>query len=136
MKETLHNIPVSEYTSYSPITVQKDTPYLHIIDIMDREGIRHLPVMEDSKVIGIVSQRNLKVFSQYDQTHALLAEDLMTANPFTVNNTDSLEATAFEMSKRKIGSAIVLDEKSELAGVFTTTDALNALIEIIRGDFA
>ena len=37
------------------------------------------------------------------------------------------------MSSKKLGSAIVLDEQGDLAGIFTTTDALNALVEVIRG---
>lgn len=130
----LKRIPVSEFTSFSPWTVGADAPYLEILEIIAREGVRHLPVLDAGEVVGVVSQRNLKVFSEYPETHTLTARDLMAENPFTVRADQSLEETAFEMSKRKIGSAVVLDDKGELAGVFTTTDALNALIEIIRGD--
>jgi acetoin utilization protein AcuB len=56
----------------------------------------------------------------------------MALNPITVNSQTSLDEVAFEMSKNKIGSVIVNDEEDKFLGIFTATDALNALIEIAR----
>jgi acetoin utilization protein AcuB len=132
MIDRLKNIPVDEFTSRAPEVVFPETPYAEICEIMRCQDIRHLPVVEGKKVVGIISDRNLKLPS--DIINHLTAKDIMVKNPYSVALSDSLESVAFEMSKHKIGSAVVNDGNGELAGIFTTTDALNALIEVIRGD--
>ncbi|HOM14314.1 MAG TPA: CBS domain-containing protein, partial [Rubrivivax sp.] len=52
--------------------------------------------------------------------------------PLTVNAAAPLDEVAYAMSERKVGSAIVNDENGEFLGIFTATDALNALIELTR----
>ena len=54
----------------------------------------------------------------------------MSLEPLMVYANDKLSDVAFQLSSAKIGSAIVLDEDSKIFGIFTTTDALNALVEI------
>jgi CBS domain-containing protein len=61
------------------------------------------------------------------------AADIMSADPFTVVATAPLDEVAYAMSEKKIGSVIVNDEDGQFLGIFTASDALNALIEIIRG---
>ncbi len=56
----------------------------------------------------------------------------MARDPVTVSSQDSLDKVAFEMSQNKIGSVLVNDENENFLGIFTATDALNALIEIAR----
>ena len=56
----------------------------------------------------------------------------MTADPYTVSIEANLDDVAFEMSRNKYGSAIVMDNNDEVYGIFTSTDALNALIEVLR----
>ena len=56
----------------------------------------------------------------------------MAEHPLTVSASLPLDEVAYAMSERRVGSAIVNDEKGELLGIFTATDALNALIEIVR----
>ena len=54
----------------------------------------------------------------------------MTPRPFCVNEGDSLQATAKELDRRRIGSALVLDGSGRLTGIFTEADAVRALAEI------
>ena len=56
----------------------------------------------------------------------------MAAAPLTVSASTPLDEVAFAMSDMKVGSVIVNDEDGRFLGIFTATDALNALIEIIR----
>lgn len=69
----------------------------------------------------------------------LTVEEFTTPNPVapdpvTVRTNDPLDEVAYRMSDLKIGSVIVLDEYGSFYGIFTATDALNALIEVVRGD--
>ncbi len=60
----------------------------------------------------------------------------MTANPYIVEPDVELEKVVFHMSKNKIGSAIVKFDGGANTefGIFTSTDALNALLEVLRGE--
>jgi len=57
----------------------------------------------------------------------------MEHSPYVVESGTPLDQVALEMSNRKIGSAIVRNFDSFNYGIFTSTDALNALIEVVRG---
>ena len=60
----------------------------------------------------------------------MTVEDIMNPNLFSVYRNEGLGEVAFQLSSQKVGSALVLDESGEVYGIFTTTDALNALVEI------
>jgi CBS domain-containing protein len=62
------------------------------------------------------------------------AEDFMTAAPYCVPAGTPLEEVAFEMSAHKFGSVLVTDEDGNVSGIFTSIDALNALVEVLRGE--
>jgi acetoin utilization protein AcuB len=126
-------IPVDEYTTPSPVTVDADTPMCDLIELMQDKEIRHIPVVSADAAIGIISDRDVRMVMNVEGAQALRARDLMHADPFTVESGTSLEDVVFAMSKNKIGSAIVNDN-GNIVGIFTSTDALNALVEVLRGD--
>lgn len=130
----LFNIPVDEFTTPDPVTATETTSIDDLVGIMKTHGIRHLPILRKEKVVGIISERDVRIASALTKREKMQvqASDIMTTNPVTVSNQSSIEEVAFEMSQKKIGSVIVNDENDNLLGIFTATDALNALIEIAR----
>lgn len=129
------NIPaVEEFTTPNPITATEDFKIEDLNKLMKENGIRHLPIIKNQKIVGIVSDRDVKFASglSTNDKNQLRAGDIMVVNPVTVTSTSSLDAVAMEMSSKKIGSVIVYDENDVFLGIFTATDALNALIEIVR----
>lgn len=126
-------IPVDEYTTPSPVTVDAATPMSDLIELMQNNEIRHIPVVSDERAIGIISDRDVRMVMNVEGARSLRARDVMHADPFTVESGTSLEDVVFAMSKNKIGSAIVNDN-GNIVGIFTSTDALNALVEVLRGD--
>lgn len=131
--EKIKKIPVEEFTSVNPITVNASSLINEVKNLMIENNFRHMPVMENGEVVGILSDRDIAIAHRFDPNFKLQAKDLMTTHPYTVNVSDSIEEVVFNMSKNKIGSAIVLDDSGQIYGIFTSTDALNALVEIIRG---
>lgn len=127
-------LPVEEFTTPDPITAGPDTSILELGQIMKEHGIRHIPVIEKDRIIGIVSDRDLKVAACLNSSEKsmVLAKDIMVRDPLTVSSESPLDEVAYLMSKNKIGSVIVNDENSQFLGIFTATDALNALIEVVR----
>ncbi|MFN9068923.1 MAG: CBS domain-containing protein, partial [Bdellovibrionales bacterium] len=92
-------------------------------------------VTKGNAIVGILSDRDVRVALGLSAREKFLvtAKDIMIPEPFTVDSQDTLESVAFLMSEKKIGSVLVM-EGQEFTGIFTVTDALNALIEISRGD--
>lgn len=130
----LLNYPVEEFTTPISVTATEDESLAQLSELMQQYGVRHIPIIQNKSVIGIVSQRDLNLvlgLSYYDQT-VVRAYDIMVKNPICVSAGATLDDVALEMSQRKIGSVIVNDENDQYYGIFTMTDALNALVEILR----
>lgn len=132
--QVLKDISIEDYTTPCPVTVGKDESIQKVIEVMDKDHIRHIPVMNGDKVAGIISERDILTILATKVEGDITAGEVMTPNPFTVGPNSTLDEVAYEMSSNKIGSAVVIDDHSNLLGIFTTTDALNALIEIVRGE--
>ena len=126
--------PVEEFTTPDPVTADAGTMVDDLRLLMERHGIRHLPIVQDGAVVGIVSDRDVRLFAGLSaaEKFQVQASDIMAENPLSVTASTPLDEVAFLMSERKVGSVIVNDEEGALLGIFTATDALNALIEIIR----
>lgn len=127
-------MPVEEFTTPNPVTATEDADITELVSLMKANGIRHLPIVRGSKVVGIISDRDLRLAAGlYTRGKMeIKAHEIMVVEPITVSAETSLDEVAFEMSKNKIGSVIVNDENDNFLGIFTATDALNALIEIAR----
>lgn len=127
------NLPVEEFTTPDPITVTEDMSIDELNMLMSEHGIRHLPVVRDGMPVGVISDRDVRLFTGLSvaEKFQVCAGDIMSPEPLTVNSTTPLDEVAFLMSENKVGSVIVLED-GQLLGIFTATDALNALIEVIR----
>lgn len=127
-------LPVEEFTTPNPITATEDMSIDEVLELMSEHGVRHLPVMRDDEVVGVISDRDLRLARGLSDEHKfqVRAGDIMSADPVAVTADMPLDDVAFTMSDRKIGSVIVNERDGTLLGIFTVTDALNALIEITR----
>lgn len=130
------SVPVEEFTTPDPITATEDLTVDDLQQLMDNHGIRHLPIVRNKTVVGIISDRDVRLVSGLTavEKNQVCAADIMKPEPLTVSSTTPLDEVAYAMSEHKVGSAIVNDEDGQLLGIFTATDALNALIEIARGE--
>jgi acetoin utilization protein AcuB len=128
------NVPVSEFTTPDPITVSEDMLIDDLRQLMEKHGIRHLPVVRGDTVVGVISDRDVRLFSGLTvaEKFQVQAADIMATDPLTVSASTPLDEVAYAMSEKKVGSVIVKDEDDQFLGIFTVTDALNALIEIVR----
>lgn len=130
----IQNITVDEFTTPSPISVRTNETLESVWAIMQENGIRHVLVSENDQIVGILSERDLTTFSQAEYFKTLQAKDVMSKDLITVTPDAKLFEVALNMSEKKIGSTVVQDENSDYLGIFTSTDALNALVEVLRGD--
>ena len=134
--EKLQNLTVSVFTTPCPKVVSPDASLEELEKLMKENGIRHIPVMENKKLVGIISERDVYFVYRLGLSANCKAGDVMQKNPYQVHPETKISEVAFYMSKNKYGSALVTatDGGGGDLGIFTSTDALNALIEILRGD--
>ena len=131
--EKLRNLRVEEFTTPCLTSVSSETSLAELERLMKEGNIRHIPVKEKDKVLGIISERDVYFSYRLGDADKITAQDIMQKNPYQVDSLTKISEVAFHMSKNKFGSALVIGADGDL-GIFTSIDALNALIEIIRGD--
>lgn len=127
-------VPVEEFTTPDPISIEENLGFAELLKLMTSQDIRHLPVMRDGELIGIISDRDVRLFAGMPEADraGLTAADIMSEDLISVEASTPLDQVAQLMSAKKISSLIVT-ENNEFLGIFTASDALNALIEILRG---
>jgi len=123
---------IEEFTTPDPRTVNPETSVNDVIKIFREFGFRHIPVVQEGRAVGIISDRDILLARPMGVSEILRAKEVMTSNPYSVSIDTPLEDVALELSKRKFGSAMVYDRENKFYGIFTATDALNALVEILR----
>lgn len=126
----IEEIKVEEYTSPAVVTIASTEDLDRALELFQEHGIRHLPVTVNGEIGGIISERDVLTHIGKDWSKMVKVEDIMSTSVLTVHKNDSLGHVAYQLSSQKVGSALVLDDEGELYGIFTTTDALNALVEI------
>jgi len=131
-QEMLDNLIIDEYTSFCAYTGHPGESVLDMMREMKEHNIRHLPIVRDKVVLGIVTDRDLNLVINSEEGRKLTAEDVMIPEPFVVKAGTSLRDVVFEMSEKKIGSAIVENYENDDIGIFTSVDALNALVEVLQ----
>lgn len=129
------SVPVDEFTTPDPVTAAEDMAIDDVRSLMEEHGIRHLPVVRGDSVVGVISDRDVRLVSGLTaaEKRQVRAADIMASDPVSVRAATPLDEVAYVMSEKKVGSVIVMDEDDRFVGIFTATDALNALIEVVRG---
>ena len=130
----LASITVEEFSTPSPIKVKSNEKLSDIWKLMQTQSIRHVLVEDQNNIVGIVSERDITTFSQSEDFSSYVAQDVMSKDLLTASPETNLYDVALEMSEKKVGSTLVSDPGTDYLGIFTATDALNALVEVLRGD--
>lgn len=125
--------PVQKYMTTSPVSLRPDDTIAQAHALMRELNIRHLPVCEGSRVVGILSDGDLfRAEGLRDaDPNRLRASDVMSHDPYTVSPQAPLDEVVQEMARKKFGSAVVVDNQ-QVVGVFTATDALGAFAELLH----
>ena len=111
----------------APHTVGVDQLAKHAAELMHEHRIRHLPVLRGGKVVGMVSDRDLRfLFDAGSDAETMPVEEAMSIEVYTAESGTSARKVAKAMAEQKIGSAVVV-EGPKVVGIFTTIDALEAL---------
>ncbi len=127
---------IQNYMTTTPISVDRTETIASAHQRMREHSIRHLPVLEGDKLVGIVSQRDLHLIETIRDVDAdeVTVDDAMMP-PYTVSPDAPLDQVVAEMAEQKYGSALVT-QNGKVVGVFTTIDAMRAFAELLQGRLA
>jgi acetoin utilization protein AcuB len=121
-----------------PYFVEADDSATMLERMMDEHNIRHLPVQENGKVVGIVSERDLHHYVKRDaakpEKDKILARHIMVPNPYIVPFRTPLHEVVFEMAARRIGS-VLIQRHGKLAGILSAMDVCRIFGEYLESMF-
>lgn len=133
---------VSKRMTANPTTIASAMTILDALQIMRSNKFRRLPVVDNGKLVGIVTDRDLREVSASPATslsvfelNYLLAKmqvkDIMTKKVLTVSADATVEEAALIMYNNKIGGLIVLDDKQKVVGILTETDIFKTFVDVM-----
>jgi len=122
--------PIADFMTPIPHTVGSEQTITFAQQLMQKYGIRHLPVLHGGELYGIVSDRDLGMIAGLNEVNpdATTVEEAMTQEAYTVSKDTPLFSVLEEMLEHKYGSAVVV-EGIKIVGIFTTHDSLKLLVE-------
>jgi acetoin utilization protein AcuB len=118
---------IGKLMTYGAATVSTHDTLQTAADLMRNGGFRRVPVVDDGKLVGIVSDRDVRAHTGYLELTKVTAA--MTAELQTVTPRMSVEDAARLMIEHKIGGLPVVED-GKLVGMITTTDVLKAFLKV------
>ena len=127
---------LTRYMTKIPFAINSEATLDEAMNVMKDKDIRHLPVLKNGKVFGLVSDRDLQSVSAFAGANPrqIRVGDICNDEMYITKPDTPVDQVASEMASRRIGSAMVMDN-GKLVGIFTTTDACQALSDICQVRF-
>jgi acetoin utilization protein AcuB len=135
--------PVSELMTPKPVTVAHDQTIGKAVELMTRYEIRRLPVTKEGKLVGIISDRDIRQLvgrpslkrpntEQDDEYLKLPVEEAMTLSVMTIRDKQTVEDAIRSMIKHKISGLPVLDREGAVVGILSELDVLKFCLGILE----
>lgn len=130
-------LTTNDLMTIDPDTVTSETPLREVVALMNKRYTRQLLVIDDGKLVGIITDRDVRLavnsplvaadpLERITLLDQFTAGDCMTAHPKTVTPDTPIHKVAQILSAYKYGALPVVVEE-ELVGIITVTDLLNQM---------
>ena len=134
-------MPVQDWMSKDLITVDEDASIIKASKLMKQNRVRHLPVLRKGRLLGIVSDLELKeatpskattldIHEMYYLLDRIKVKSLMPKQLFTIAPGETVEKAAAVMLNRNISALPVVDHQGALQGIITKGDIFRAFVSI------
>jgi len=117
-----------------PYSIDINEPLNDAIDMMEKQGFHHLPVTEDGKLVGVLTDRDIKFvaspFSSASLEDELYVKDIYSSRTYVVDIHTSLDNVLKIMADKHLGSALVT-KNEKLAGILTHNDVFRKFADVL-----
>lgn len=130
--------PISQIMTANPITVNVTNTVSEVVDIFDKNSLRHLPVVSGTKLLGIISKSDIDKISFVTKDQDVKAntavydklniEQVMTSQVASIQAEDQIREAAEILAKGEFNALPVLNGE-KLTGIVTSTDIIKYLLE-------
>lgn len=114
------------------VTVAPKTTVAMALEVLETHNIRHLPVLDGARLVGILSDRDLRLALSGGHPEDTVVTQVMNPEPRTVATTTTVEAAARILTDHRVGCVPVVDG-GDLVGILTGSDLLRAFVELLTG---
>ena len=132
---------VSKYMTQKLITATPEMSVKQAFLTMRSHRVRHLPVVDGDRLVGIISDRDLRRprwaekiddwTAYYQVSDDITVKDVMTKHPEVVHTYDNILKAVGIFRERRYGALPVLDKEGTLVGILSAQDLLLALEELL-----
>lgn len=133
------DVEVKDWMTANVITTRRNTSISSAHQVMRENNVRRLPVVENDKLVGIITIGDVREASPSDATTLsiwelnylwaqLTVEKIMTRNVLSVSVDTPIVDVAELMLERKVSGLPVIDESGTLVGVITESDIFRMLV--------
>ncbi|MBI2002155.1 MAG: CBS domain-containing protein [candidate division NC10 bacterium] len=131
---------VLQWMNRDLVTVSPDESFRTAMHLIRQKGIRHIPVVEGKRLVGIITDRDLRQASPSGATslsihelhyilERLTVREVMTKQVVTIRPEQTVEEAALLLLGHRIGGLPVVRD-GELCGIITETDILQAFLQL------
>ena len=122
---------VEDEMTEAPVTIAPDESLLDAAARLEELGVRHLPVVDDGALVGILSDRDLRRAAGRGLAPERHVSSAMTKQPLSVDRDARLSVATVLMHEAKVSSLPVLED-GRLVGILTLTDLLDHCMNALR----
>lgn len=127
---------IRHYMTSPARSIGPDETVFRARQMMQALSLRHLPVLEGDRLVGVVTERDMRMLEGCGASPTnTLVRQAMTPEPYSVDVHSPISTVARRMAERKIGSAIVTED-GRVVGIFSSIDALKLLSEVFEEYFS
>jgi len=132
---------VQNWMSKDVVTVEEQMPIIDVMQLLEEHDIRHIPVTREGKLVGMITDRDVKEASpskainlKAQELYYLLAEmkakDVMRADPIVISPDETMEVAAVKMLEHRVTGIPVVTQAGDLIGIISQGDVFRVLISI------
>lgn len=132
-----NNSNVSEAMTKVVLVMAPEESLREAYKLMKEHSIRHIPVMEDGRAIGILSDRDVLLCAKLDDIGGVVVPDMpvgeaMSRHPYVCKEGTKVSEVIKVMKKMKIDSILVEGKARSLSGLITSSDLMSLLEGILE----
>jgi acetoin utilization protein AcuB len=125
---------IEKVMTTQPHSIGRNMPIKKALELMTTHQIRHLPVQDGGNLVGVITDRDIRLANGFQGAETLIVDDVMTPDAYVVKPTTPIDQVVEEMAEHKYGCAVI-SQNGKVVGILTAVDALRFLSDVLRENY-